>query len=447
MTSRDHPRKQRSTVVFLTYQASMSDSLETIYRSFKNNPDADVYWVPIPYYELKPDRTAGAMRFDGPEHYPGIDCTDYRHFDLAKRRPDVVFTFAPYDGLNTVTSVHPDFYCERLRDLTKLLVYVPYFVAVDHVPEHFCTLPGTVHADVVPLQSLRIRDAYRTEFTKAYGARFGDLEDKFVALGSPKFDKALESTRDPDGVPAELITEIGDRTVVLLNTTISGLLGDSQRWLRKLLSVMVSFSGRNDVFVWWRPHPLTEATIRSMRPELLDLYHQVGAFFREHVKGLQDDSADVHRAIAWSDAYYGDWSSLIAFYTATGKPAMISNSTLIPEEREEQTASGTNRNWGPARPHAPFVRPPHTMHGPMEAIFHEVEGAELADYLDFLTDRAMESDAGALATRERYRQIFRENNTHSEGEAGRAIASYVWWRLTQHDGSRARGSRSVRADG
>jgi hypothetical protein len=426
---------QRFSVVFLSYQASMSDSLQSIRRAFAADPRADVYWVPVPYYELRPDRSAGDMRFDGPEHYPGIECTDYRTLDLQRLRPDAIFTFAPYDGYNTVTSVHPDFYCERLKDLTKLLVYVPYFVAVDHVPSHFCDLPGTRYADLVPLQSARIRDAYRSEFAKVHGDRFGDPEEKFVALGSAKFDEALAAVRDPADVPPELITEIGQRTVVLLNTTVSGLLASSQEWLRKLLSIMVAFSARDDVFVWWRPHPLTEATIKSMRPELLDLYRQVGDFFRGHVRGLQDDSEDVHRAVAWSDAYYGDWSSLIAFYTATGKPVMLSNVTVLPEDESAAPAGARGAAViapsSVGHPHAPFVRPPHTMHGPMDAIYHESVGADLAAYLDFVVDPAMRSDDAVVAMRDRYRQIFRENTTHAGGDAGRAIASYARWRLVQ----------------
>lgn len=39
--------------------------------------------------------------------------------------------------------------------------------------------------------------------------------------------------------------------------------------------------------------------------------------------GVYDNSSDLHRAINLSDGYYGDWSSLVALYGATGKAIVI----------------------------------------------------------------------------------------------------------------------------
>ncbi len=45
--------------------------------------------------------------------------------------------------------------------------------------------------------------------------------------------------------------------------------------------------------------------------------------YRKEGYGIYDDSADVDRAIVLSDAYYGDYSSLVQLYQETGKPVMI----------------------------------------------------------------------------------------------------------------------------
>ena len=42
-------------------------------------------------------------------------------------------------------------------------------------------------------------------------------------------------------------------------------------------------------------------------------------------RSIFDDTADMNRAIAISDAYYGDPSSLVELYKKTGKPIMIEN--------------------------------------------------------------------------------------------------------------------------
>ena len=41
--------------------------------------------------------------------------------------------------------------------------------------------------------------------------------------------------------------------------------------------------------------------------------------------GIYDDSVDMDRAVALSDAYYGDMSSIVWLYQKTGKPNMIQN--------------------------------------------------------------------------------------------------------------------------
>ena len=46
--------------------------------------------------------------------------------------------------------------------------------------------------------------------------------------------------------------------------------------------------------------------------------------------GIYDDTADLERAIALSDAYYGDWSSVVQLCQKAGKPVMIQQ---IPDYR------------------------------------------------------------------------------------------------------------------
>jgi len=45
--------------------------------------------------------------------------------------------------------------------------------------------------------------------------------------------------------------------------------------------------------------------------------------------GIYDDTGDLHRAICYSDAYYGDLSSVIVLYKNTGKPIMLENFAIV----------------------------------------------------------------------------------------------------------------------
>jgi hypothetical protein len=307
-------------IVFLSYKASMSDSIESIYLAAKNDPNCDAYWIPVPYYERNSDGSFGQMRYEGAEFYDNLDCTDWQSYDIEARHPEIIFTFAPYDAGNYVTSVHPDFYCERLRNLTDLLVYTPYFVAVDGVSENFVTVAGCIFAHKVIVQSEEVRDTYVKIFKEQFGNQFGKPEDKFIALGSPKFDAVLSTKREI----------ISDKKVVLYNTTVGAILQDSAQYLKKLRSVLEVFRNRDDVTLWWRPHPLSESTFESMRPELAAEYRAIVAEYRADNFGILDKAPEgLHRAIALSDAYYGDWSSLVALYGVTGKPIMIQDVNFL----------------------------------------------------------------------------------------------------------------------
>jgi len=201
---RNELKPDRIEIAFLAYNASMSDCIESIYLAAKADPNCDAYWIPIPYFERNSDGSPGTIHFEGVDCYgENIECVDWQKYDIEARRPDAIFTFNPYDAGNYVTTVHPDYYCERLRGLTDLLVYCPYFVSFDDVSEHFCTVAGCVYAHKVIVQSEKIRNAYIRVFKETYGNRFGKPEEKFIALGSPKFDKVINTRREDCKLPDE----------------------------------------------------------------------------------------------------------------------------------------------------------------------------------------------------------------------------------------------------
>ena len=382
-------------IAFLPYKASMSDSLESIYLAAKDDPDVDAYWIPIPYFERNADGSLGQMLYEGPEHYDGrIVCTDWRAYDISVRRPDIIFTFNPYDGLNRVTSVHPYFYCERLRSLTDLLVYVPYFVVAEDVAEHFCAVPGCVFAHKVVLQSERLRQTYKRVFSERYGKRFGDPEEKFVTLGSPKYDKALRTKREDCPLPPEWERLIAGRKVVFYNSTIGAVLSGNERYLEGLRESLDVFRQSRDVVLWWRPHPLNDATYRAMRPHLLNEYRQIIADFKSEGWGIYDDTSDLHRALAWADACYGDMSSIVALFYATGKPVLINT-------------YGQNHLNGPEPPNE-------------ELPYFETHRLPLPTFIDMLVhDSPVLERLG-----QRARESFLSVNANADGTAGARILEY-----------------------
>lgn len=267
-------------IVFFPYKASMWDCMESVWLAAKDDPDCDAYVVPIPYYDRLPDGKLGQMHYEGSEYPEYVPVVNWQGYNAEERHPDVIVIHNPYDGNNYITSVHPDFYAERLKEHTDLLVYIPYFVTGEDIEEQFCITPGTMHADKVIIESERIRQKYIrvfNEFEKNNNCKgkFGKIEEKFVALGSPKFDKVVNTKRDECRLPDEWAKLISGKKVVLYNTTVGAILGGNEQYLKKLRLVLNTFRERDDVVLWWRPHPLSESTFRSMRPQLAVEYRQI----------------------------------------------------------------------------------------------------------------------------------------------------------------------------
>lgn len=326
----------KKEVVFFPYKASMWDSMESVWKAACEEPDCDVYVVPIPYYDKNANGSMGEMHYEGNEYPNYVPVTNWEEYDISERFPDVVYIHNPYDDANKVTTIHPDFYARNLKKYAGILVYIPYFITDGNVPEHFCVLPGTIHANKVIVASEKEKNTYINVFKKFEEENncqgiFGNLDKKFLVLGSPKIDKVLDTTRNNIEKPAEwqkaILKPDGTRKkIILYNTTIQPLLLYKEDYLEKLQNVLDFFYNKSEEYtLLWRPHPLMESTLVSMASDLAERYRNIISEYKEKAFGIFDDTPDLHRAIALSDAYYGDWGSVAVLYKETGKPYMIQN--------------------------------------------------------------------------------------------------------------------------
>lgn len=342
----------RKEVVFFPYKASMWDSLESVYLAAREDPDCDAYCVPIPYFDLNRDHSFGTMHYEGNEFPKNIEITDWQAYNLEERKPDIVFIHNPYDEWNHVTSVHPRYYAKYLKQYTNQLVYIPYFMLSEIKPDdterqdkidgmkHFCFLPGTIYADKVVVQSEDMRQIYIEEYMREarkvnLPVSRQELEKKMLGLGSPKIDKVLNTQKEKLDIPEEWMRMIRKpdgnlKKVIFYNTSISSLLCYSEKWIDKIENTLGIFQeNQEEIALLWRPHPLIENTMKSMRPELLERYQEIRDRYIKEAWGIYDDTADLDRAITMSDAYYGDGSSVVQLYQQTGKPVMLQNMQVL----------------------------------------------------------------------------------------------------------------------
>lgn len=325
----------REEIVFLPYKASMWDSMESVWMAARDDEHNDTYVIPVPYYERNRDQSLGNMHYEGDEYPDYVPITDWQSYAIEERRPDVIYIQNPYDDCNFVTCVHPRYFSRELKKYTDMLVYLPYFVGVgDYVEEHFCTMPGVMNADKVFVQSEAVKKIYiknirKFEKENHCEGRFGDLNRKLVPSESPKFDRikrVIESGKleIPEEWKDKIYSSNGKRKkVILYNTTIAAFLQYGGTYLEKIKSVLDLFHQEKEFVLLWRPHPLLENTIKSMRPDFYAEYIEILRTYREENWGIYDETADIDRAIVLSDAYFGDWSSVVEMYKLTKKPIMI----------------------------------------------------------------------------------------------------------------------------
>lgn len=315
----------RYEIVFLPYKASMWDSLESVWRAAAEDPLCDAYVVPIPYYDRNPDGSFGACHYEGDQLPSYVPVTHYSAYHLEEREPDVVYIHNPYDDVNYVTSVDPAYYSWKLKEHTQCLVYIPYYATAGGMSEAQAVCPAYDHADYIVIQAEKYRQFFDPKIP----------DEKFLVLGSPKFDSVIHKCQNPPEPPKGWAEKMAGRKVYFYNTSLGGMLGNTEAFLKKMRYVFDVFKGREDACLLWRPHPLLESTFASMRAGYKPWFDKLKREFTEEDIGVYDDTADMESTIALSDVYIGDsGSSVTSLFGVVGKPLFILNNMIhtLPEK-------------------------------------------------------------------------------------------------------------------
>lgn len=306
--------KGKKTIVFLPYKASMWDSLESIWLAAKGDSRCECYVVPIPYYDKDAYGRLTTYHFEGTQFPAYVPITDYRDFDLASRNADIIYIHNPYDDGNRVTSIDPDYYSAKLKTYTDKLVYVPYYATSGGMGEDQSLCKAYIYADYIIVQAEGHKDYFDECIPR----------EKLLALGSPKFDRVVKLCENPPEVSEDWKDKMNGKTVYFFNTSLGGMLADTEAFLKKLRYVFDCFSGREDVCLLWRPHPLLDETFTTARSQYKEEYEQLKQDFLTAGWGIYDTTPDIEKTIAVSDCYIGDsGTSVTALFGIAGKPVYL----------------------------------------------------------------------------------------------------------------------------
>ena len=305
--------------VFLPYKVSMWDSLESVWMAADEDPNCDAYVIPIPYFDKNKDDSLGTEHYEGDRYPDYVPITYYADYDFATRHPDMIFIHNPYDQYNNVTSVHPFYYSKNLKKFTDCLVYIPYYCTSGSMSEAQSRLISYYYVDYIIIQSEKYRKFFDPDLP----------QEKLLPMGSPKFDKVIRLCNDPPEPPVEWKEKMAGKKVYFYNTSIAGMLANTEVFLKKMAYVFVCFAKSENACLLWRPHPLLESTFDSMRAEYRPIYERLKQYFFENGIGIYDDTPEIEPVIALCDAYVGDsGTSVTSLFGVAGKPLFILNNYI-----------------------------------------------------------------------------------------------------------------------
>ena len=330
----DIPLKREA--VFLPYKASMWDSLESVWEAADEDPDCDAYVIPIPYFDKNPDGSVREEHYEADLFPENVPITHYSEYDFGQHHPDMIFIHNPYDYGNLVTTIHPFFYAENMKKVTDCLVYIPYFATSGGMSESRAWCPVYDYVDYIVIQSENYRKYYSADIP----------DEKFLALGSPKFDKVIKKCQNPPEISEEWKKKTEGRRVFFYNTSLNGMLQDTPQFLKKMQYVFETFKKHPECCLLWRPHPLFESTLHAMRPGCIEVFDALKQDFMKQSNWIYDDTPCVEDTIAICDGYIGDsMSSVVALFEVAKKPIFILDNAISSEPDEESW-----RNYAYYRP-------------------------------------------------------------------------------------------------
>lgn len=176
---------------------------------------------------------------------------------------------------------------------------------------------------------------YREQLQALQERGLWELEDGLEAgeyLEIPQWEE-IKSSGEAAMIPEKWQQLLGGTTkktrkTVLYYTSLMELLRGEMKYIEKVKAVIETFHQNRDIVLWWIPCQTEGCLYRWQKPELFEAFRCLCEEYREAGWGIYDDSGDYARAVAHSDAMYGDFGEVYELYQQSGKPIMIQDQTI-----------------------------------------------------------------------------------------------------------------------
>ena len=332
--------RARKEMVFLPFSPKYWKYMEKEWAKYAGSSEWDVYVIPIPYYRKREYGEHATLCYEAAGYPEYVALTGFDAYDFDTRLPERIVIQNPYDDYDNAISVHPRFYTDLLRCITKELVYIPYFMTDEYdssdersviVSGYYIRVPGVTRADKVIVQSDIIRDHYIEELTAFAGEDTKTTwEERIVSDSSIAPDKeeiGLYEDEVPDEWWKYLIDENGDgRKVLLYHVNVSDIAEHGEKYFDKMERVFDIFEQNLEkMSILWHVNADTPHVLETYFPELFERYARMYDRFVKTDLGIYMESDDLHKPVAVADAYFGDRDAIMYRVRKLGKPVMIQN--------------------------------------------------------------------------------------------------------------------------
>lgn len=333
-------KRDKKEMVFLPFSPNYWKYMEKEWLKYCDMPDWDVYVIPIPYYRKKEYGEMGELCYEI-EGYPEyVALTGFDAYDFDSRLPDRIVIQNPYDEYDNAITVHPRFYTGLLRQVTKELIYIPYFVTDNYddsdtrsviTSSYYIRVPGVTRADKVILQSEQIRRRYIDELTQFAGDSTRPVWERKITVDESILPDEECVGLYEDEVPGEWWKYLLDRNdeakkVLLYHINVGKIVEYRDRYFDKMKRVFEVFEQSADkISVFWHVNSGTGNLLETDYPELFSGLEELINIFRENDLGVYLETDETTKLEAVADAYFGDRDAILYRVRKLGKPVMIQN--------------------------------------------------------------------------------------------------------------------------
>ena len=333
-------KRDRKEMIFLPFSPKYWEYMEKEWLKYTDSDEWNVFVVPIPYFRKIEYGQTGQLCYET-EGYPEyVRLTGFDEYDFDSRLPDRIVIQNPYDDYDNAITVHPRFYSDILRQITKELVYIPYFMTGDYAAEddrsvimskYYVRVPGVTRADKVILQSESARKLYIEGLSEFAGEDTRSVwEDRIKVDESIAPDEKTIGLYE-DEVPEKwwkyLLTDTGEgKKVLLYHVNVGVVVEHGMKYFDKMKRVFEVFKeNRSRISVFWHVGSNTPDTLEARYPDLFEGLKEMYCIFNDLDLGIYEESDDHTKAVAVADAYFGDRDAIMYKVRALGKPVMIQN--------------------------------------------------------------------------------------------------------------------------